>query len=265
MKQHNLIFKAKRLLLFLSLCSLGCANAGKAVGQQASPVGTNESYFKTLLVIGDDRSGSTSDIRKLTADDYRILIEAIGAKGGGSVAVCLIGNPKPQSREPYFLPLGTLEKVTVYDVKSNALTLTQRGQLKIANDKIIARNQEILRGEAKIITDFLNSKIMTNVIAYVAPAGRDQTDINDAVGRINTLVHEPQYETYDKIIVAMLSDGKNEPTGNKVIPIANKIQHPLGEFYLIGWETATSCFVGRKVNNMSSKDAFIEIIKNLKK
>jgi hypothetical protein len=63
----------------------------------------------------------------------------------------------------------------------------------------------------------------------------------------------------------MLSDGKNEPTGNKVIPIANRIQHPLVEFYLIGWETATTCFVGRKVNNMSSKDGFIEIIKNLKK
>ena len=265
MKQHNLIFKAKHLLLFLSLCSLGCANSGKAFGQQTNPVGTNESFFKTLLVIGDDRSGSTSDIRKLTADDYRILIEAIGSKGGGSVAVCLIGNPKPQSREPYFLPLGILEKVTPYDVKSNALTLTQRGQIKIANDKIIARNQEILRGQAKNITDYLNSKIMPSIIAYVPPTGKDQTDINDAVGRINVLVHEPQYEGYDKIIVAMLSDGKNEPTGNKAIPIVKKIDHPLVEFYLIGWETASTPFVGRKVNLLSSKDGFIEIIKNLKK
>ena len=259
------LLKAFILALFLTHYSSGYSNPDKPVGQQANPVGKNESYFKTLLVIGDDRSGSTSDIRKLTANDYRILIDAIGAKGGGSVAVCLIGNPKPQNREPYFLPLGTLEKVSAYDVKSNDLTLTQRGQIKIANDKIVARNQEIMRGQAKNITDFLNTKIMTNVIAYIPPVGKDQTDINDAVGRINTLVHEPQYEGYDKIIVAMLSDGKNEPTGNKVIPIANKIQHPLVEFYLIGWETATTCFVGRKVNLMSSKDGFIENIKNLKK
>ena len=265
MKMNKLILKTNILFLFLSLYITGCSSPVKPAGQQANSVGTSEIYFKTLLVIGDDRSGSTSDIRKLTSDDYRTLIESVGTKGGGSVAVCLIGNPKPQSREPYFLPLGTLEKITPYDVKSNDLTLTQRGQLKIANDKIIARNQEIIRGQAKNITDYLNSKINQNIIAYTSPPGRDQTDINDAVGRINTLVHEPQYDGYDKIIVVLLSDGKNEPIGNKVITISNKIKHPLVEFYLVGWETAITCFEGRKVNMMSSKDGFIEIIKNLKK
>ncbi len=69
-------------------------------------------YFKTLLVIGDDRSGSTGDIRKLEQTDYENLLQIIGEKGGGTVAVLLIGNPMPQSRQPYFLNLPILENIT---------------------------------------------------------------------------------------------------------------------------------------------------------
>lgn len=263
MKKTDLIIKSNILFLFLCLYISGCSNPGKPAGQLVNAVGPNDGYFKTLLVIGDDRSGSTSDIRKLTGEDYRILMESIGSKGGGAVAVCLIGNPKPQSREPYVLSMGILENLAIYDSRSNDLTLTKRGQLKNVNDKIRDRNQEFLKGQTKKITEFLNAKISPNVIAY-APLGKDQTDLNDAVGRINTLVHEPQYDGYDKIIVVLLSDGKNEQTGTTAKPIVNKIKHPQTEFYLIGWETATTCFEGMRISQMSSKDGFLEIIKNLK-
>jgi len=220
------------------------------------------SYKKTLLVIGDDRSGSTSDIRKLTEEDNIDLFNAVNEKGGGTVAVCLIGNPVAQKREPYMLALRPLEKVHQYDPKNTDLTLTEKSRIKLQNDKIIEANRQALQNNLNSITNFTGNTIKPNIIDYT-PAGIDHTDLDDAINRINTLVNEPGYKDYDNIIVVMVSDGRNQP-GKGEKPVTGELNHPKAKVYLVGWETATSCFGSSAIEKFSGKDGMINEIKNLK-
>lgn len=219
-------------------------------------------YFTTLLVIGDDRSGSTGDIRKLTFEDYQLLAENIGAKGGGALGICLIGNPHPQSREPYVLSLAHLEKLTPYNPRDTKLTLTEKSRIKIFNEKVLKANHDILVSQPEMIRSFLNTKITPNILNY-KPTGTDNTDIDDALKRINTLVNEPLYKNFDRIIVALVCDGKNQP-GKHLVPVTAQLNHPKIELFLIGWDSSADCFKNAKYSMLSSKDALIEIIKNLK-
>jgi hypothetical protein len=260
MKERQTKLKMKIIWLVILIIAGSCNNGTSTTVLNNSEPG--ESYCTTLLVIGDDRSGSTSDIRKLTSEDYRLLAETIGTKGGGTIAVCLIGNPHPQSREPFFLSMKSLDNIKPYNPKDTKLTLTEKTQLKLTNEKITKSNNEILAGQSDAIRNFLYSSIEPNVINYKSP-GSDHTDLDDAILRINTMVNEPQYKQYDKIIVALISDGKNQPD-KKIQPIQSKITNKKAEVYLIGWKSAVDCFNGLTQYQLSSKDAFIEIIKNLK-
>jgi len=245
-------------LIIAGICMTGCYNPDRPVNSPAN----SGKFSKTLLVIGDDRSGSTSDIRKFNKEDYRILFEKVGSKGGGAVAVCLIGNPSPQKREPYTIGLKSLENIETYDPKDPGLTLTQKGNLKAKNENINGQNEATLKEQRNNIEAFIAKFLEPNVINYL-PSGPDDTDLDDAIDRINTLIHEPQYEYFDNTIIVFISDGKNESHNHKR-PITNKLTAPNAEIYLVGWETETACFTGRNIHKMSSKDGFIEIIKNLK-
>jgi hypothetical protein len=259
MKSNNWLSSRLEQTIVLSLLLLaGCYNPDKPVNSQANP----DIFFKTLLVIGDDRSGSTSDIRKLTKEDYRMLFETIGSKGGGAVAVCLIGNPSPQKREPYSLSLKTLNNIQYYDPKDPGLTLTEKGNLKAQNENTRKLNEGKLNAQRNEINSFITKELESNVIKYI-PSGPDDTDLDDAIDRINTLIHEPLYTEFDKIIIALISDGKNEPH-SRITPIKSKLSAPNAELFLVGWETATECFTVRNTHKMSSKDGFIEMINNLK-
>lgn len=262
-KEGDTIYKLKVLTItFIMATLIGCNGNGTKQLPNESQTQVTEKYFKTLLVIGDDRSGSTSDIRKLTEDNYRSLISAVGEKGGGTVAICLIGNPKPQSREPYILELTSLENLTYYDPKDPNLTLSQKGAIKAKNDKIISENQRIVATMSNKIDKFINSYIKPNLIDY-HPSGPDQTDLDDAISRINTIINESHYQSYDKIIVALLSDGVNQPSAG-IKTISQSLKNTMADLYLVGWQTATSCFEVKKMDKLSVKDALIMNISNLK-
>ena len=266
MKYSNRILRACSALMFTSLLliDVACVNQSGDTPMDTTATQYNQStgYFKTLLVIGDDRSGSTTDIRKLTREDYVYLINAIGQKGGGTVAVSLIGNPKAESREPYIMNLSTLHNITPFDPKDTRLTLTQKGQLKNANEKITKENETLIQQNSTTMEEFISNSVQPAILNYKA-LGADMTDLDDALARINTLINEPQYKEYDKIIIALISDGKNQPK-SKIMDITSKITNQKAELYLVGWETSTDCFKDLNFHILSAKDGLFENINNLK-
>lgn len=243
----------------LSFISCISDNQGGAATPGPAPAAVN--YSKTLLVIGDDRSGSTNDIRKLTEDDYKDLFTAVSEKGGGAVAVGLIGNPQMQNKEPYLLTLKTLENLQPYDPKDTHLTLSQKSKIKLENERRNAGNKRTLQANAGEISVFVDSVILPNVINY-KPSGIDHTNLDDAISRINILVNEPGYQSYGRIIVVFVSDGQNQP-GNGVRPIQSRLTHSKASVYLVGWETGTNCFEVQAIENFSNKEGLIDYIKNL--
>lgn len=250
------------LCIIMSILCSSCVGDGNTKKVQNIPT-RDVNYCKTLLVIGDDRSGSTSDIRKLTADEYREIFEKIGEKGGGAVAVCLIGNPLPQSKEPYILHLKAPENIQPFDPKDHKLTLSQKNVLRKRNEEIIRQNEALLIKNKTAIQEFINIKLIPNVTGY-KHSGQDKTDVDDAISRINTLINEPLYQDFEKIIVVMMSDGINQPRTSAVEPIVEKMTNKKAEIYLVGWEGPEDIFEGLTVNKLSSKDGLIQIINNLK-
>jgi len=254
--------KTRFLHLFLSLttiCSimLSCSNQ-----PNSKTIAINKAtFFKTLVVIGDDRSGSTSEIRKFTKEDYIEIISCITKKGGGMVATCLIGNPKPESKEPYIFFAEPLENIILYDPNDHNLTLSERGAMKTKNDKIIASNKLKLIESEQMIKNFIDQTIVPNVLNYQS-SGKDYTDLDDALTRINTIINGKQYKEFDEIIVVIASDGVNEP-GIKKSPILSKISNANAQVYLIGWKTSIDCFNVRSVDKLSEKSELLNIIKIL--
>lgn len=249
------------LFLTLSLMFSAC-NPDPPASASHEPAPEVVNYKKTLLVIGDDRSGSTSNIRKLTEQDYKTLFNAVNEKGGGTVAVCLIGNPQAQNREPYMQNLTPMQQVQAYDPKDTHLTLTEKSKIKLRNDKINVANQQVLQANTDNINRFIEDPVKKNILDY-HPAGVDHTDLDDAISRINTLVNEPGYRNYDNIIVVMVSDGRHQP-GKGEKPVSATLAHPKAKVYLVGWETPVTCFGSAEINKFSSKDAMITEVKNLK-
>lgn len=241
---------------------LGSCGSGTETGQGTEDIANTSNYFKTLLVIGDDRSGSTNDIRKLTEQDYKTLFNAVSEKGGGAVAVSLIGNPLAQNREPWLLSLQALEKTQPYDPNDTKLTLTEKSGIKLKNDKTLEANKSSFQANLGKINNFVDSIIKQNVILY-KPQGIDHTNLNDAIGRINTLINEPGYRDYENIIVVFVSDGRNQP-GSGERPITSKLTHPATKVFLVGWETSDSCFEVKTIDKFAAKEGMIEVIKNLK-
>jgi len=262
MKQGK--YKQKLLCLLIAISTIiisSCTRTGNAPGAiqggiEAAP------YFKTLLVIGDDRSGSTSDIRKLKEEDYQALFTAVSEKGGGTVAVCLIGNPHSQNKEPYLLKLELLQNTVPYDPRDTHLTLTEKSRVKLKNDKINESNKKALEDNQEKINQYISTVIKNTIIAY-KPNGVDHTDLDDAIFRLNTLIHEPGYKDYNNIVVVMLSDGKNQPV-KAVKPITAILSHLGAKVYLVGWNTGTNCFQTAGLEKFSVKDGMIEVVKNLK-
>jgi Mg-chelatase subunit ChlD len=100
------------------------------------------------------------------------------------------------------------------------------------------------------------------VVEY-RPSGNDHTDLNDALRRINILCNEPQYRDYEKIVVALLSDGKNQPRNNTVEPIVEELTNAKIQLLLVGWDQPVTCFKNTKPEILSSKNGIFEIINNL--
>jgi len=217
-------------------------------------------YIKTLLVIGDDRSGSSNKIRKLTTDDYRAIFNKIAISGGGTISVSIIGNPEPQSTEPYLISLPQLTDTIWFDNNDKDLLMQDRTNILSENKKIKSANEENLMQSKSKIDSFISSTILPKIINYHSDGG-DNTDLDESIKQINTLVHTSIFNDYDKVIVVIFSDGKNEPNG-KLIPINSLLEHDKLILYLIGWTEKTECFKVSNIFNLSSKEIFIEELNN---
>lgn len=261
LQNHSNFMKKISILGFAIFALLTACNNTNQEEQKTQP---EKQYKKTLLVIGDDRSGSTFGIRKLTAEDYKMLLTEISKQGGGTVAVALIGNPEPQSWEPFILKIPELSDTTWFDTEDRDITMTERTQILNSNKKIIQENENKLISAQNLINQFVDSIIMPKVINY-KPNGPDMTNLDESIKRINILLRTPIFSDYDKIIIAIFSDGKNQPL-NKEKPISNTIESPDALVYLIGWNENTDCFKVGSVITLSSKEIFMdEFNNNIKK
>jgi len=215
---------------------------------------------KTLVVIGDDRSGSTTHINKLSEEDYIRICESVNISGGGTIAVKLIGHPKPSLSEPMYLSLDKMEPLTPFDPRDRSKTLTERGAIKAKNERQQAENKKIEKRNSEKIFDFVSGKVKPNVIEY-KPGGNDHTDLDDAFLRINTLIAEPQFNDYDRVIVVIISDGHNQP-GKARKPVSKRIVSKHAEVYLVGWDekVPVNCFEVKKIERFSNKEGMIEYL-----
>lgn len=214
---------------------------------------------KVLIVVGDDRSGSTTAIRKFDTSDYRQLFHLIQQYGGGTLAVEIIGNPQPQHRQPFTYFIKPAHPLYQFDPRDPNYTLTQKKIMNLKNDSLNQLNQAIIRENLNKIEEYL-SEIQNNVINYV-PAGGDHTDINSSFSYINKLINEPTYNQYDKVFIIVCSDGIHQPR-SKVEPITEKLQAGRAEVLLLGWETDKQAIESPKVNEFAEKRGLMEYLRS---
>jgi len=218
----------------------------------------NDDNF-SLLVIGDDRSGSTSVNRKLTKDEYEEVFKNFIKSSYGTIAVRVIGNPKNDNLEFHRLKvLPSYKKILIDESKDP--TLTERGKINLRNKQIVIKNDSIKQINEEHLNSFLD-KIDENVINY-KKAGKDLTDINDIFSHLNDIVNESEYKKAKKITIVLLSDGIHDATKEKVNKI-NFDDKPV-EIHLIGWkDKSVFSLDDSKINCYESKDGFLETTKSI--
>lgn len=190
-----------------------------------------------LLIIGDDRSGSTSVNRKLTLDDYKKILESFGRFHTGTVAVRVIGNPKNDNLEfhrmsltPFYQLLPSDPNVCCLSSK-NQLTLTELETYKLSVAKIKQENDKIGSLNRSELDRFI--EVIENDVINYTKGGKDVTDINDALLHINQIINEKIFESYSKIYVILLSDGIHDADNKKV----ENFQTRDGvQIHLVGWK-----------------------------
>lgn len=210
-----------------------------------------------ILIIGDDRSGSTKNQRQLSEEEYKSIIENYINKYSGVVAVRVIGNPAAQNLE--FFRYKPKPTYIVPDLNSIAkkynLTLTNRALAKKDIDALKKKNDSIANLNSKGINQFIVS--INNSILNYKPNGKDLTDINDFLDHLNVLINEPQYKG-KKIDIILQSDGVHDANKKPVTTI--KFEMPV-RLFLIGWKNKT-IFQGSKLitNYYESKEGLLESI-----
>ncbi len=214
----------------------------------------NEKKCKSLFVIAEDRSGSTTNHRKLTANDYKMLLEAFQKNNSGQVAVRVIGNPAPQQREFYILKIAS--KKDYLEMEKADPLLSEKTALKKKNKKIAEENKKIETDNLKQIQKFIQEKITPNIIDYKPYKNKDITNVKDALEHLQTKINEPTFRNYDKIEVLIVSDGIHDASKLKEklqFKANNKLQ-----LYLIGWKDKSVFDNVQNKANFESIDGFIE-------
>jgi len=256
MKNHHSFL----IVLFLSLITFSCGESGKKA--HALPELEEVADCKIMIILGDDRSGSSQSIKKLDADDYKTVIDIINENGNGYFASTIIGNPAPNATEIFRLKISALKPYENI-ITSDHPTLTEQAKQKKHNEKIKAKNEKIKKKNASRLNKFLSQTLEKSIMAYKPYKGNDITNIDLAFNHINKLLKEPNIDDYDKIIVALFTDGVNEPKrSGKIVDIENKLQlTDNAELYLVGWKD-TSVFDGMEINEFEGKEGFFSYLED---
>lgn len=211
---------------------------------------------KALLIIAEDRSGSTQGQRKLTAEQYREIFEAFAGKYCGEIDVRIIGNPSPQDRN--FFPLVIECPQPTKNIPPKAL-LTEKAAIAKENKKIQEQNKLLEKKNKRKINAFVEKIVKQKIIRYRPHQDVDVTDIADFFSHLEKKLKEPTYRDYDKIFVVIISDGKHN---------ASRLSQPLhfqspvdALIYVIGWEDM-SVFGNQDVEEFESVDGFLHYFKH---
>lgn len=246
------------LILVILITSIaGCGNPKESTTEKIG-------FSKTLIVVGDDRSGSTSEIRKLNENDYREIMKIINDLGGGTFAISIIGNPPPDDRQCFRLNIQD-QKAKETIITSKNPTYTELGKQNKYENQIDAHNDSIRKTNLENIENFISSTISPKVIGYKAYKNQPLTSIDNSFQHINTLVNETDFKNYDNIVVVLFCDGINEPyTSGKIEKINEKLKLPSNAWlYLIGWKDK-SYFEGiSKIESIDDGAGLISKLKNL--
>lgn len=231
-------------LAFICSCDNENSSSKPAIGDH------QETNIKSssLLIIAEDRSGSTGNIRKMTVDDYSKIFHSFAEKHSGIVAVRVIGNPKPEDNAFYRLEIKPFSPILPNDEDA---TLDEKAMITSKNKLISKENEALTLANQKAITDFLESVITPKIIEY-RPSNKDISNIEDALEHIQTLIDEPSVHQYSEKELIIISDGMHD---------ANKLKGKLAlnnseiKTYVIGWKDLT--IFSAEPTIFESPDAFI--------
>jgi len=250
----------KIVLLFISLVFI------VSCGEKASKthLASTEEIpdCKIMIILGDDRSGSSQSIQKLNKEDYQNIINVINENGNGYFTSTIIGNPAPNSKEIFRLKVSALKPYENILTSDNP-TLTEQAKQKKHNEKIEATNKKIKSKNASRMQKFLGQTLQKSILSYKPYKNVDITNIDLAFNHINKLLKEPNIDDYDKIIVALFTDGVNEPKrSGKIEEIKNQLElTDNAELYLVGWKD-TSVFDGIEINQFEGKEGFFSYLED---
>ena len=246
----------KRILLFITTLSLFILTTGCPTDSEETKNNQIQKKF-SLLIVMEDRSGSTNDLRKITPEKYKKLFNAFIEKNCGQIAVRVIGNPAPEDNNFYLVDLDCpkpLKKIP------KGITIDKRAHLVSLNKKIAKRNSELEQKNKEKVEKFIRDTIIPHIINYKPYKGRDVTDIHGAFEKLETKLEEAGYENFDNIDVLIVSDGVHDASHIKQ-PLQLKMDK--GHLYVVGWKDL-SVFKGIKPKRFESVDGFISYYKHKK-
>jgi len=248
------------ILLLLALISISCGETKAKTHTVAQEEEIPD--CKIMIILGDDRSGSSQSIQKLNKEDYAAVIDIINQNGNGYFTSTIIGNPAPNTTEIFRVKVSALKPYENILTSENP-TLTEQSKQKKYNEKIKAKNEKIKAKNKSRIKTFLSKTLESSILGYKPYKGKDITNIDLAFEHINKLLKEPNIDDYDKIIVALFTDGVNEPKrSGKIEDIKNKLQlSDNAELYLVGWKD-TSIFEGIEINQFEGKEGFFSYLED---
>ncbi len=219
---------------------------------------TTEAACKTLLVVMEDRSGSTDVHRKFTLEDYEQLLRHFVQKHAGVVAVRVIGNV-PLSDRDFF----RFEVPPAYDHKPMPpdATLSEKAAVNNQNKAITALNDSLQQAAMDNIGQWLEL-IREKVIEYRPQGGKDMTDVVEALEHLNDILHEQVFKNYDNVVVVLFSDGVHDIDGRTLQGVL-KIDRPL-ELVLLGWKDESIFSGASHIIRFEAKDGFLSWWRNYK-
>ncbi len=245
-------------ILFVFTVPSGCSGGYSGEGQIRA---LDEKELKknpvNLLIIAEDRSGSTDNHRKLRIEDYEKLFKAFLKKGGGQISVRVIGNPSPAEREFFNLYLHPGYKH--FEISDDML-MSEQAVLRKKNKRIDSLNNDIYNKNLARIKQFLENKIKPHVINYKPYRNRDKTDIADALKHIEMKINEPSVPPYQTIDVLIVSDGVHD-----AYPLKKPLQfNPKKKIrlYLVGWKDKTVFSGIPDIREFESIEGFIHYFAN---